>query len=836
VTRPALIRLGVLVGTVSLSWAALTLGAPTTSAGPQVGEEAERDYIAQRTDVVVDAAGTERAREAAADAVEDVMTDSEAAEESALGNVEALIDEVEAVSLPEPARLAGIPAPTTTTSAPPTETTQQTEQAEVERGTMTGLVFLDVDRDGSFDVDAGEAWSPDGGRSDVGVVAVGEDGSQFAATTGADGSFELELPVGVYKVYLDTASDGYPEGFVPSGYEDVVVEGIECGSDGCEVPGVGLAPNLPPLEERVAALRETTLLLDETLVTLAGFGEQDLVRDLMGMPSNLAVIEQEAISRLTTLFIVGVESADLDDVQANAARDPRGVSIDGEVSAPAGAAVNELVSRFVQANRVVDVQATEAAREAARATVADIDRNYRSGDVIIRAGDTFNQLEVDAINATGANTERTVRQAAMFGVLAVLVSVLGYYLARFRAQFWERPRMVALLGILIVLAAGSVRIVSSLENQSPYILPAVAFGYLAAVLFDNRMGTLMALAMGVLAAVGTGNPGLAVYGTLATLAPIGFVSSVSSRRSFRSSVIVSALTAAVIAASCSWFFGPSGEDAARRIGMDALAAGSVALVASLVALAAMPFFEAMFDITTTLRLLELTDRNHEALQLIQEKAFGTFNHSLMVGTLADAAAKAIGANNLLARAAAYYHDIGKTENPTYYIENQFGIGNPHDDIPPEQSAVMIRKHVIDGMVLADRHKIPSEVAEGIVSHHGDGIMRYFYEKARQQYGADTVDPADYRHAGHKPRSREMAILMMADSVEGACRAVFVEEEPTPDSIAKVVNRVIDEKVGDNQLSECDLTLGELTRVRRAFIEALIGHYHQRIPYPNFPGS
>jgi putative nucleotidyltransferase with HDIG domain len=250
----------------------------------------------------------------------------------------------------------------------------------------------------------------------------------------------------------------------------------------------------------------------------------------------------------------------------------------------------------------------------------------------------------------------------------------------------------------------------------------------------------------------------------------------------------------------------------------------------------MPFFESVFDITTTLRLLELTDRNHEALQVLQEKAFGTFNHSLMVGTLADAAAKAIGANNLLARAAAYFHDLGKTENPTFFIENQFGISNPHDEIPPEESARIVRAHVTDGMSLAVRYKIPSEVAEGIEAHHGDAIMRYFYEKARQLHGEENVNPDDFRHAGHKPRSREMAIIMMADSVEGACRAVFGDEEPTAESINKVVNRVIDEKVADGQLNDSDLTLSELTRVRRAFIDALVGHYHQRIQYPNFPGS
>jgi hypothetical protein len=261
----------------------------------------------------------------------------------------------------------------------------------------------------------------------------------------------------------------------------------------------------------------------------------------------------------------------------------------------------------------------------------------------------------------------------------------------------------------------------------------------------------------------------------------------------------------------------------------------VSAIASLIGLAALQFFESAFDITTSLSLLDLTDRNHEALQLLQEKAFGTFNHSLMVGTLAHAAARAIGANALLARAMAYYHDLGKTENPTMFIENQFGIQNPHDFLTPLESAEVIRRHVSDGIVLAKQFKIPSDVATGIVSHHGDGIMRYFYEKARAQNG-DDVNPNDFRHVGHKPTTAETAIVMLSDSLEAACRANFQTEEPTPEAIEKVVNRVIDEKLNDGQLSESPLTLAEMTLIRSAFLDSLVGHYHQRIAYPNFPGS
>ena len=290
-----------------------------------------------------------------------------------------------------------------------------------------------------------------------------------------------------------------------------------------------------------------------------------------------------------------------------------------------------------------------------------------------------------------------------------------------------------------------------------------------------------------------------------------------------------------IAATTSWFFhvGPN-DILLNTVGVSVAWAFGVSVVASLVGLAGLQFFESAFDITTTLSLLDLTDRNHEALQLLQEEAFGTFNHSLMVGTLADAAAREIGANPLLAMAMAYYHDLGKTENPTHFIENQMGIPNPHDQLDPQESAEIIRAHVTAGIALARRFKIPTDVTEGILSHHGDGVMRFFYEKARE-LGGEEVDVDDFRHIGHKPATAETAILMVADSLEAACRAVFQTEEPTPDAIEKVVIRIMDEKLEDGQLSESPLTLGELTRIRAAFLESLVGHYHQRIAYPNFPG-
>ena len=726
---------------------------------------------------------------------------------------------------------------------PPTTTTAPDEGSATttvpEPAVLTGLVFIDTDGDGEFLPDA-EVARPDRGLEGV-TIQIPVGGEMETVVTGSDGVWSIEVPAGQVAFGIDAGDAQIPRGFFVG--SDNLNQLVDCdpGSE-CEASPIAFEVNLRPIDEMTEQITATHPVEEETVMVLAATASDDVIRSALDEPLHLDPgIRQAALEEINELFGLRVTPEDLADVRANQRSNPPLVFY-SDTDPPAqdeqaSDAAGEVVATFLQANWLEDPVQTEAARQAAAEDVEPIIVPYTAGQIIVSQGSALTQLDMDAINETGAISPASQAQGGLLAMVAVLVAMLGLYLARFRAEFWARPRMMALLGILIVLAAAAVRATVAIEpSTSWYVLPAVAFGFMTAILFDARIAVLMALAVGVLAAVGTGNAGITVYATLATLAPIPFVSSVSTRGAFRNAVVLSSLTAAGVAAATSWFFHVGPNDVALEvIGLSVAWAFGVSAMASLIGLAGLQFFESAFDITTTLSLLDLTDRNHEGLQLLQEKAFGTFNHSLMVGTLADAAARAIGANALLARAMAYYHDLGKTENPTYFIENQFGIPNPHDLLTPEESADMIRRHVTDGVALARQFKIPSEVAAGIVSHHGDGIMRFFYEKARSQSG-DNVNPNDFRHVGYKPRTAESAIVMLADSLEAASRAVFQVEEPNPEAIQKVVDRVIDEKLDDGQLQDSPLTQFEMTQVRRAFFESLVGHYHQRIAYPNFPGT
>lgn len=842
IPRPTVVRLAIFLATVVAAWGVLSLATASSEPDLVVGETAPRTFYAENDATVIHSEAVEALREQARAEVEPVRESDPEIEASVESSINAVFDGVEMLVIADPPSTPSTTVPDlpTTTTEPPSDEGSTTTTEPVAPAVVSGRVFLDVNENGVFDPEI-EAPFVDRGLAGVEVqVLTQEEGEVSNVLTDEEGIWTTQVVGEAVVITITTRGPDVPEGWVFAAGNSSQL--VECASgEVCEAAALWFAPNLRPVEDVATTIANRFPLSNQTATYLAETASEDGVRAGLGQPLHLPAVRRVALERMLAEFGRNIEPDELQAAKAQLRDRPPVVfhSDTLQQDLAGGEAAGEIVATFLQANYLIDEQETEQLRSEAAQAIPDNAENveYVAGQEIVREGVVLTQLDVDAINATSSIGTRVQAQGGLLAVVAVLVALIGLYLARFRPEFWSRPRMVALLGIIVLLAAGSVRITNLIaEATSWYALPAVAFGFMTAVLFDSRIAVLVSLSVGVLAAAGSLQPGMAVYGILATMAPIPFVSSVSSRGAFRNAVVLSSATAAAIAAATSWFFDVGPNDAVIEVvGVSLAWSFGISVVASLVGLAALQFFESSFDITTTLSLLDLTDRNHEALQLLQEKAFGTFNHSLMVGTLADAAARAIGANALLARSMAYYHDLGKTEHPMFFIENQFGAANPHDELDPRESAQIVRNHVTAGVALAKKFKIPTDVTQGIVSHHGDGVMRYFYEKARERFG-DDVDVDDFRHIGHKPRMAETAILMLADALEAACRAVFQTEEPSPDAIEKVVDRIMNEKLEDGQLSESPLTLADLTTIRKAFLDSLIGHYHQRIAYPNFPGS
>ena len=258
-----------------------------------------------------------------------------------------------------------------------------------------------------------------------------------------------------------------------------------------------------------------------------------------------------------------------------------------------------------------------------------------------------------------------------------------------------------------------------------------------------------------------------------------------------------------------------------------LAAFISALSSSVLTIGILPFFEAGFGIISAIKLIELSNPNHPLLKRILTDAPGTYHHSVMVANLAETACEAIGANGLLARVGCYYHDIGKTKRPQFFIENQMNIDNPHDRLKPSVSRDIIVAHVSDGAKILKKHKLPKEIVDIAEQHHGTTLLKFFYYKAKEEN--EEVKEKDYRYPGPKAQTKESAVIGIADSVEAAVRSM---KHPTKEKIEALVKAIIHDRIKDNQFSECDITFQELEKVEKSLCQTLNGIFHSRIEYPD----
>jgi putative nucleotidyltransferase with HDIG domain len=255
---------------------------------------------------------------------------------------------------------------------------------------------------------------------------------------------------------------------------------------------------------------------------------------------------------------------------------------------------------------------------------------------------------------------------------------------------------------------------------------------------------------------------------------------------------------------------------------------SNALISPVLTYGLLVFFERIFRITTDLTLLELSNFDRPLLRDLARKAPGTFNHSMTMGTIAEAAAEQIGANALLARVGAYYHDIGKTISPQIFVENQLNNENIHENLPPEESVQIIVRHVKEGIELARQNKLPQELIDFIPMHHGTGTITFFYEKAKKLYGEDKVNIDDYKYPGPKPNTKETAIVMLADGCESAVRSIT---EPDAQKVENMINNIFNTRLKDGQLDDAPISFKDITKMKEAFQSILVSQHHKRIKYP-----
>ncbi len=493
-------------------------------------------------------------------------------------------------------------------------------------------------------------------------------------------------------------------------------------------------------------------------------------------------------------------------------------------------AAAEYAGRFVQPNTLLDQNATDATRRAILAAVPPTMRTIEKGETVLRAGDIVQRSSLEALEKLDLLQQGPTWGAILGTLLFVGLSVfsLGLYIANRNPDFWVDWRRVTLAILVIFSMVVLAKLMMPGRALMPYLYPGAAAAMLLAVLLEPRFGLATSVLLAVIVSFIAGNSfEILVYVLLG-----GVVASVALWRVERltafmwAGVFVSLVQIGAVVA----FRMIQGEyDALGLIELSLAAIGSGILATCLTAVGYY-LLGNLFDLTTSLRLMELARPDQHVLRELQLRAPGTYHHSLIVSNLAEQAAHDIRADALLCRVAAYYHDIGKMKYPQLFIENQLDGVNPHDALEPEVSARYIISHVADGLAMGQQAKLPRSLLDVIAQHHGNTLVQFFYVRASQQAAASgrKVDEAAFRYPGPRPNTREAAVLMMADCCEAAVRA---KRPSSPEEMKQIVRSVIQARLAEGQLGDSPLTLGEVEQVRSSFEAVLQGVYHVRVEYP-----
>ena len=411
--------------------------------------------------------------------------------------------------------------------------------------------------------------------------------------------------------------------------------------------------------------------------------------------------------------------------------------------------------------------------------------------------------------------------------IALLFTLLGVYLALLRRNIFDDNTKLILISLIVVFVSFISFLVNQIDVQAPiqFLIFIPAASMLITIIFDSRMGFVMTVILALITGALRGNDyTFAVMNIIAGGLSVYTVRDIKNRSQiFRSFLII----------LLGYFFSIIAFGLERFAPIDSMLvefafAGSNALISPVLTYGLLIFFEKIFHITTDLTLLELSNFDRPLLKELATKAPGTFNHSMTMGTMAEAAAEKIHANPLLARVGAYYHDAGKTIAPQNYVENQLNNQNVHEELNPEESVKLIVSHVQEGIQLAKENNLPKELIDFIPMHHGTTVISFFYERAKKLYGEDKVNIVDYRYPGPKPNTKEASIIMLADGCESAVRSI---DEPDTDKVQNLIDNIIKARINDGQLDDSPITFNDISNMKEAFLNILIGQHHRRIRYP-----
>lgn len=547
---------------------------------------------------------------------------------------------------------------------------------------------------------------------------------------------------------------------------------------------------------------------------------------LLSIPKeNLNNIEQNILDIVDNAYKKNIgedEETELKPARRNAVNEVEKLNLNADLIG----VLSKVVEEQINPNFFYDNEKTQQMIDEARKNITKV--MIKQNQIIVKEGVPVTQEQLDVLSDLGMlDNDKGSKYVYVYLVLVLfLASILFLQYNYVYRNYKDIYNNIKKLVLISVINLGSLVLARGIGSISPYLIPFACAPMLLTLLLNYKVSIFISvLNIMLISATNSFDVQVIIVGTVSSLLGATLLKKMQQRNDLIYSTVYIAIVSAILTLSTGVLISSDFIEVLIKSGFSIIGG----ILSGVLALGILPFLEGSFNEVTTLKLLELSNPNNVLLKKLLMDAPGTYHHSMLVANLAEMASEEVGANSVVTRIGAYYHDIGKTQKPYFFAENQMGGDNPHNKLDPELSAKIIISHVKDGIELAKKYNIPNVISDIIAEHHGTTLVKYFYYTAKNNAeNPDEVKEENFRYPGPIPSSKESGIIMLADSVEAAVRSI---KEPNEDKIKEMVNNIVNDKLSSGQLNNCDLTINDIEKIKKCFLTALNGIYHHRVEYP-----
>lgn len=554
---------------------------------------------------------------------------------------------------------------------------------------------------------------------------------------------------------------------------------------------------------------------------------EDEYKELLNIPKEqLSSLQKDVLNIIDKTYEKNINEKD--DESLNIARDSSVSLVEKlNLADKLKYVLEELVKGQINPNCFYDEEKTQELIDETRKSVAKV--VIKQNQIIVKEGVPVTQNQLDILSDLGMldDGKNTSIYLYVYIVLAMFVGIIMFlqynYIDRNYSEIFKNTKKITLISVINLMTLVFARTIGLV---SPFLIPFACAPILLTLLINYKISIVISILNVIVISIATGfDAQVMMLGVISSILGATLLKKMQQRNELLYSTLYLSIVGVIITVSTGILISSNLREVLIKSGITFI--GGV--LSGIFALGILPFLEGTFNEVTTLKLLELSNPNHPLLKKLLMEAPGTYHHSMLVANLAEMASEEVGANSVIVRIGSYYHDVGKTERPYFFGENQMGGENPHNHMTPNLSAKIIISHVKDGIELARKHNLPKVIQDIIGEHHGTTLVKYFYYTMKNNSeNPEAVKEEDYRYPGPIPNSKEAGIIMLADSVEAAVRSI---KEPSEDKIKEMINNIISDKLSCGQLNDCNLTIKDIEKIKKCFLTALNGIYHHRIEYP-----